>query len=216
MNALIAAAIAVILTLPRPWFPEEHRPETDAEREARISRLVTRVVARAEEESKRIGYTPIEVTSLSLAIAYNESALAWEVHAGQEWPKRPPPFGDNGRAACVFQLQPSAAQVPFDEWRPFEPDEWRSLAGLSERSTRLCVKAGVRAVAYHAWRCRGRLARARALGDHVYIGTVVASQYHQPRLPCGYFSRGSVRRGHLYKTLLYRLHKRLSQSQGAS
>jgi hypothetical protein len=205
--ALKAKAAAVILALPAAWFPEGNRPETVTERATRITGVTDTVVDEAAEHSKWIGYQVEEVTALGLAFSYNESAFAWEVHAGKPWPKRPPPLGDNGHAACVFQLQPSASMVPLDKWRPFERDEWSSLVGLDPESTRRCVRGGIRAIAWHAHLCRGYLAKHRALGDHKWVGSVIAAQYHKPSLPCGYLSSGSTRRGRLYAAILYQLRK---------
>jgi len=207
MHPLVAKAAAIVLALPKAWFPDGERPETPIEREQRIVGFVTEVIAAAEDIAPKAGYEVDEIAALSLTFAYSESAFAWEVHAGQPWPGRPPPLGDRGRARCLFQLQRSAALVPRDEWRPFEPDEWRRLSGLDHAATRFCAQAGVRAVGWHALRCKHKVDRARSVGDHSWVGMVLASQYHRPDARCENLSRGSGRRGDLYKHLLYRLRK---------
>lgn len=208
LESLKAKAAAVILSLPRAWFPEDQQPETDAQYEARIVRTTSVIVDEAATHAKRVPLNVDEMTALGLAISYNESAFAWEVHAGKPWPKRPPPFGDNGHAACVFQLQPSAAMVPLDQWRPFERGEWSSLVGLDPESTRRCARAGMRAIAWHTFRCARELKRHREVGDHTWVGTIIASQYHRPSSTCGRISTGSFKRGRLYRSILTRFRSR--------
>ena len=206
LEALKAKAVIAILALPRAWFPEDNKPETDAEHDARITYVVEDIVEEADEHAKWIGYQADEVTALGLAFAYNESAFAWEVHAGEPWPERPSPFGPAGER-CFFQLHRTAYMVPLDKWRPFELEEFEALTGLDRAATRRCALAGVRVIAWHAHRCRAYLAPYRAKGDHLWVGAVIAAQYHRPSLPCGSLSTGSIRRGRLYRSMLYQLRK---------
>jgi hypothetical protein len=180
----------VLLAMPRPWFDPAHPlPETEAETETRIAGFAREVDAQVVELDAetdlfaRTGFGRLDFVAMGAVAAYSESSLAWEVHSGIEWPGRPAPFGDKGRARCLFQLQSSAAQVPFAQWRPFEHGEHVNLAGLDEAATRRCVRAGVRALAWHAWRCRGQNAHFLAQGawGRRQAAAVIFSEYHQPR-----------------------------------
>ncbi len=158
---LVAAVIAVFMTFQAAWFPEGQAPETVEQRELRIAIALEEIVTESEDIyishdlQKIIGFELIDLVALSVIQAKWESgSLAYEIHAGTYVQGRPSPFGDGGRARCFFQLQKTASLVPFDKWRPFEPDEWITLAGLDRQSTQRCARAGVRVLAYHAWRCR--------------------------------------------------------------
>jgi hypothetical protein len=209
---LVHAATATLLSLPEPWFDPAHRPETKEERRARLAAVIDKLVhsaARIDEEtgwSKKTGLRVLDLVAMGVTQAYNESALAYEVHAGVEVPGRPSPFGDNGRARCFFQLQSSASLVPFAEWRPFEPEEWPSLVGLDDEATSRCARAGVRALAYHAWRCRKVLRPNVTAGDRYWVAAVVFAEYHRPTewaspAFCRTTTPQSLRRAHAYQTI---------------
>lgn len=209
METLIAALLTVVLQLPAPWFPEDHRPETEDQRAARIERIVAEVVRQVDDVREGTGYTAAELASLSLVQMYNEGALAYEVHAGVTWPGRPPPFGDHGLAKCLFQLQPSAASVPVQRWRPFEPGRLDELVGLGELPTRRCVRAGVRAIAWQIARCRN-IRDAHAKGDARWAATLVFSQVRLPTASCSGLTAGSTRRAYAYETFLARVRRELA------
>jgi hypothetical protein len=204
--AIKAAATAAVLALPRAWFPDGNRPETAGERDERIAAFVSDVVDEADQHAKRAGLSVLDHTALGLAFAYNESALAWEAHAGKPWPGRPSPFGPAGER-CLFQMHRSAYMVPIDYWRPFERDDWIGLVGLSPAATRRCAHAGMITIGWHANLCRGYL-RTLTADDRVWFGATIAAQYHRPSLPCGQLSVGSMRRGRLYAALRYQITKR--------
>lgn len=158
---LVAAVIAVFITYQAAWFPEGHAPETTEQREARVALALEDIVTESEDIyishdlHKLIGIELIDLVALSVVQAKWESGgLAYEIHSGTRVVGRPSPFGDGGRARCFFQMQKTASEVPFDKWRPFEADEWIALSGLDRQATQRCARAGVRAIAYHAWRCR--------------------------------------------------------------
>ena len=210
LAAIKAAALAVMLAMPRAWFPDDNRPETLDERATRIGGFVSDVVDEADTHAPRAGLSVIEGTALGLAFAYNESALAWEVHAGKPWPGRPSPFGRAGER-CLLQLHRTASAVPLDDWRPFELEDFEALTGLDAAATRRCARAGVLAITWHAHLCRGYLRQHRDRGDHVWVGATIAGQYHRPALECGTLSIGSIRRGKLYAAILYQLQKRIAK-----
>lgn len=207
-------AADTLRALPVPWFDPAHPlPETDAERDARLGRIAVEAVTQTkilDDETgflTRTGFPLDAFIALALAGAYNESALAWEVHAGQEWPGRPAPFGDKGRARCLFQLQPSASMVPRDAFRPFDAVDHPRLAGLDEEATRRCVRAGVRAFAWQVWRCQAATRAAVAEGDRSarYAIAVIYSEYHRPS-DCRFaLSPGSLRRADAMRGFLARL-----------
>jgi hypothetical protein len=209
---LTAVATQAMLALPRPWFDPAHQPETPAELEERLAGVAEQIVDAAvtvDREARwgrQTGLSVVDLVALSLTKAYNESALAYEVHAGVEVPGRPSPFGDNGRARCFFQLQPSASLVPFAAWRPFEPEEWISLVGLDDEATSRCARAGVRTLAYHAWRCRKILRPNVTAGDRYWVAAVVFAEYHRPTewaspAFCRTTTPQSLRRAHAYQTI---------------
>lgn len=158
---LVAAVVLVWNTFQAPWFEEGQAPETNEQRETRNALALEDIVTASEDIylshdlEKLVGFELIDLVALSVIQAKWESGtLAYEIHSGTRVQGRPSPFGDGGRARCFFQMQKTASQVPFDKWRPFEPEEWITLAGLDRQSTQRCARAGVRAIAYHSWRCR--------------------------------------------------------------
>lgn len=204
----------VLVSMPAPWFSPEHPlPETPAEREARIGRVADEVneqVEAIDDETgvlRATGWSRDDLVAGASVVAYVESALAWEVHAGEPWPGRPPPFGDRGRARCLFQLQASASSVPRPEFRPFAPEEHPTLAGLDDEATERCVRAGVRALAWQAWRCRGKLAGHLSKGDRQWAMAVLFTEYRRPG-NCNHVSSQAIARAHAWKAFRYRMRKR--------
>jgi hypothetical protein len=197
--------------MPVPWFDPAHPlPETSDERDARLGRVSHEVEeqVRALDDAtgllRATGWGLDDFVAMAMIAAYNESSMAWEVHAGQEWPGRPSPFGDRGRARCLFQLQRTAAMVPKDEFRPFELAEHMLLAGLDDEATTRCVRAGVRALAWQAWRCRGKLAKNLAVGDRQWAVAVLYAEYHRPGA-CNHPTSQSLGRAFAWKTFRYRM-----------
>lgn len=204
----------VLITMPSPWFDPAHPlPETTPEREARIGRVAVEVAAQVEridDETgllRATGWSRDDIVAAAAVLAYTESAFAWEVHAGAPWPGRPAPFGDKGRARCLFQLQVGASQVPRPEFRPFVHEEHQTLAGLDEAATRRCVRAGVRALAWQAWRCRGKLASARWGKQHSMA--VLFTEYRRPG-SCDAASSQAISRAFAWKTFRYRMRSKRS------
>ncbi len=211
MSALAAALLAVTMKLPVAWFPDDRRPETREQRRTRVARVTTEVAEQAHTLEERTGWSALRLASLGMIQAYNESALAYEVHAGVDWPGRPPPFGDRGRAKCLFQLQRSAASVPFDEWRPFEPDQHDQLVGLGPEPTALCVRAGMRALAWQLVRC-DNIREAYRKADHRWAATLAYSQVHRPSSSCkGALSPGSTRRAYAYEAFVSRVQQEIER-----
>lgn len=212
METLATALLTVLLQLPSPWFPVQHQPETEAERRDRLGRIVREVVRESSVVHEKVGWSTLRLSSLALVQGYNEGAFAYDVHAGIEWPERPPPFGDHGRAKCLFQLQRSASSVPVTEWRPFEPEEHDELVGLEPEATRRCVRAGVRAIGWQIARCNN-IQKAYRQGDHRWAATLVFTQVHRPRPSCdGPLSPGSSRRAFAYESFVSRVQSLLAES----
>lgn len=214
---LVASCLSAILALPIPWFPpNKPLPETTEQREQRIKMVLEETVEASYDVLKehptwevKTGWTLIDLVAMSVAQAYNESAFAYEVHSGQGWPGRPPPLGDKGRAACLWQMQISATQVPFDEWRPFEREQWATLVGTDRPSTRRCAQGGVRIIAYHAWRCQTPLRKFNKRTDHRWPAAHVLAEYNQPTrwgVRCSRVTSDSIRWAATYHLVRRKIH----------
>lgn len=212
METLTAALLTVLLQLPSAWFPDEHRPETPAERQHRLGLIVADVVRESAIVHDRTGWPTLRLAALALVQAYNEGAFAYEVHAGVSWPGRPAPFGDHGRARCLFQLQRSAAGVPVADWRPFEADDFDQLVGLGREPTQRCVRAGVLALGWQIARCKN-VRTAYRKGDHRWAATLVFSQVHRPTADCRGLAAGSTRRAYAYESFVSRAQRLLASDE---
>ncbi len=143
--------------------------------------------------------------AIAANLAYEESSLAWEAHAGEPWPGRPAPKGDHGRASCLFQLQRSAASVPDPKFRPFELSEHKALTGVDEDATQRCVRAGVKALAWQAWRCRRQLKQHIETGDKQYAVAVIYGEYHLPSQFCIHLTSQSIKRAFDWRQFMDRM-----------
>jgi hypothetical protein len=194
-------AAVVLRKMPAPWFdPEQAKPETDDERNERLAQVAhaidDEVVALNKDTQflPKTGWRRREFVAMAANLTYEESSLAWEVHAGEPWPGRPAPKGDHGRAICLFQLQRSAASVPDPKFRPFEFSEHTALAGVDGDATQRCVRAGVKALAWQAWRCRRQLKPHIETGDKQYAVAVIYGEYHWPTQRCIHLTSKSIKR----------------------
>lgn len=198
---LVAAALAAVLNVQLPWYPPNAPvPEAPTEREARLGMMVDSLVTESEiimldrNYYEEVGLELVDLVAMGLAQIQYESYFAWESHSGKPWKGRPKPRGDKGRAICSFQLQKSASMVPFKRWRPFEKGDWALLEGLSPEATTRCMRAGMRALAYHGWRCRKPLKELYRRGEpktRTDRKWVIAHIYRENWTPRPYASRCS-------------------------
>lgn len=128
------------LAQPRPWYePGTDSPgarETEPEYELRV-RLAVRSLAAATVRERKDGtysvmppdwwYGRKTLVAAVLTHWYEESRLAYEVHAGTEHPVWDQ---DVGRARCLGQLH--VGLVP--------KREWQRLAGIDEEATKRCAR----------------------------------------------------------------------------
>ncbi len=141
------------LAQPRAWYaPGADTPgahETDEAYQRRIA-LATRSIALATTRERDDGthvvippnwfwHRRVLVVAV-LAHWYEESRLAYEIHAGIEHPVW---HQDKGLARCLGQLH--VGLVP--------KREWQVLAGLDEQSTKLCALWTARALTRMALHC---------------------------------------------------------------
>lgn len=146
---------------------------SDAEKRARWRPLVEGVYAqcqRYEEETKVKAET---CASIAINGAYWETGL-------QQRLQLEPHTGPSGEE-CYFQLHRAAEAVPFERWRPVH--EYGTRHG--EDLTR-CVEDGVRAFAYHLWRCH--LDEDDLRLDPVGKLWLLYSEYYLPTPSCRHYS----------------------------
>lgn len=145
------------LAQPRAWYaPDSNTPgalESEVAYEARIERA-TRALAKATVREREDGTHSVvpptwwhgrkALVTAVLAHWYEESRLAYEIHAGIDHPIWDQ---DKGRARCMGQLH--VGLVP--------PQDWEGLAGLDEGATERCALWTARALTRMALYCgRGR------------------------------------------------------------
>lgn len=145
------------LAQPRPWYaPHADTPgarETLEEYEARVGtamRALTRVTVREREDGTHAVVPPTwwygrkAIVAAVLAHWYEESRLAYEIHAGIDHPVWDQ---DKGRARCMGQLH--VGLVPLYDWE--------ALAGLDDEATERCALWTARALTRMALYCgKGR------------------------------------------------------------
>jgi hypothetical protein len=156
------------LAQPRAWYaPDTTSPgalETQAQYEARVD-LAVRALARATVRERKDGTHAVippdwwhhrnTLVAAVLAHWYEESRLAYEIHAGIEHPVWDQ---DLGRARCLGQLH--VGLVP--------PQEWAGLAGLDDASTELCALWTARALTRMMLYC-GQGKRGSEKLDHLLV-----------------------------------------------
>jgi hypothetical protein len=145
------------LAQPRAWYAAGSQSpgalETQDEYEARID-LAIHALAKATREQRKDGtyrvippnwwYGVKVLDTAVLAHWYEESRLAYEIHAGIDHPVW---TQDVGRARCLGQLH--AGLVPLHDWE--------ELAGLDEDATQRCALWTARALTRMALYCgKGR------------------------------------------------------------
>ena len=129
---LLVRLLAFALALPPPYYLPGHEPETQAERAARVERIVTAAVAEsiAVDKDEWPG-TKEDLAAALLAVTFYESRhWALEVHDGRA-------RGDRGESVCLAQI-----------WT-----KDRSLAGTSSEATQRCLHRAVEILVLHSRRC---------------------------------------------------------------
>jgi hypothetical protein len=146
---LLGAALAQ----PRAWYAPGSDAlgarETQEEYETRID-LAVRALARATVKERKDGTHAVippnwwhhrsTLVAAVLAHWYEESRLAYEIHAGMDHPVW---TQDLGRARCMGQLH--SGLVP--------DQDWLTLAGLDEKATERCALWTARAITRMALYC---------------------------------------------------------------
>ncbi len=130
----LARLLAVVLSLPPPYYTPGHEPESAQARAARIETIVTTAVQEAEEARDEWPGAPEELAIALVSVTWFESRRwAIEVHDGR-W------RGDRGASVCLAQV-----------W-----SKDRSLVGTSMEATRQCLKRATEILLLHANRCHIR------------------------------------------------------------
>src|SRR5689334_9855824 len=119
---LLARLLAIALALPPPYYLPGREPETQAERAARIERIVAAAVSESASVDKADwSGTTEDLAAALLAVTFFESRhWALEVHDGRA-------RGDRGASVCLAQI-----------WT-----KDRSLAGTSSEATERCMHRAV-------------------------------------------------------------------------
>jgi hypothetical protein len=172
--------------------PERYWGESDADRHARIQRIVD-VNIRVRDEAPILGF-PIEACLSLLTTAEQwESGLERKVHAGE---KKGP-----GGELCLVQVHERATREVADYVDRFyiTKDEWKSLPGLDEEATYRCARAGWKIMSKHITRCHIRFDGAsRSMASNIY------AEYHTPSNNCrALWGKTISERGVTY-TIIYR------------
>jgi hypothetical protein len=129
---LLVRLLAFALALPPPYYLPGREPETQAERAARIERIVAAAVAEstAVDKDEWPGTTE-DLAAALLAVTFYESRhWALEVHDGRA-------RGDRGESVCLAQI-----------WT-----KDRSLAGTSSEATQRCLHRAAEILMLHSRRC---------------------------------------------------------------
>ncbi len=129
---LLARLLAIALALPPPYYLPGREPETEAQRAARIERIVAAAVSEsASVDRDEWPGTEEDLAAALLAVTFFESRhWALEVHDGRA-------RGDRGKSVCLAQI-----------WTAD-----RSLVGTSQEATQRCMRRAAEILVLHARRC---------------------------------------------------------------
>jgi len=129
---LLARLLAFALALPPPYYLPGREPETQAERAARLERIVAAAVAESTSVDRdEWPGTSEDLAAALLTVTFFESRhWALEVHDGRA-------RGDRGKSVCLAQIWTSD----------------RSLAGTSSEATQRCMHRATEIMILHARRC---------------------------------------------------------------
>lgn len=152
--------------------PEQYWHESDADRRARIQRIVDAEI-RVCQEAPVPGFPLEACLALNVTVAQWESGLLREVHSGE---KKGP-----GGELCFVQVHERATRdvaIYVDRFH-ITKEEWRSLPGLDEEATYRCARAGWKIMSKHIGRCSIRFDGAsRSMASNLY------AEYHRPHPYC--------------------------------
>jgi hypothetical protein len=132
--------LAIVLSLPAPWYKQGKNPETPSAYQSRLE-TIAKAIAMEAEAAEDWRWDANSLAAATLVIWYGESRFALEVHNGSGQSR----YGeDDGRARCFGQLHQTGL-VP----RP----EWESLTGIDLEATRRCARATMRVLSVQGRRC---------------------------------------------------------------
>lgn len=137
---LAETLLAIMLSLPAPWYAPGKNPETPAEYQARLE-TIAEAIALEAEAADAWRWDATTLAAATLVTWYSESKFALEVHGGtgtSRWGE------DDGKARCFGQLHQTGL-VP--------KDEWASLTGVDLEATRRCARATMRVLTVQGNRC---------------------------------------------------------------
>jgi hypothetical protein len=132
--------LAIVLSLPAPWYQPGKNPETPSAYQSRLE-TIAKAIAMEAEAAEDWRWDASSLAAATLVIWYGESRFALEVHNGSGKSR----YGeDDGRARCFGQLHQTGL-VPRDEWE--------SLTGIDLEATRRCARATMRVLTVQGRRC---------------------------------------------------------------
>jgi hypothetical protein len=132
--------LAIVLSLPAPWYRPGKNPETPSDYNARLE-TIAKAIAIEAEAAEDWRWDANSLAAATLVIWYGESRFALEVHNGAGKSR----YGeDDGRARCFGQLHQTGL-VP--------KDEWDKLAGIDLEATRRCARFTMKVLSVQGRRC---------------------------------------------------------------
>lgn len=132
--------LAIVLSLPAPWYNAGKNPETPSAYQSRLE-TIAKAIAIEAEAAENWRWDASSLAAATLVIWYGESRFALEVHNGSGKSR----YGeDDGKARCFGQLHQTGL-VPRDEWQ--------SLTGIDLEATRRCARATMRVLSVQGRRC---------------------------------------------------------------
>lgn len=137
---LAETLLAIMLSLPAPWYQPGKNPETPAEYRARLE-TISKAIAAEAEAADEWRWDTTSLAAATLVVWYRESRFALEVHNGSGTSR----YGeDNGKARCFGQIHQTGL-VP--------KEEWKQLTGVDLEATRRCARATMRVLTVQGRRC---------------------------------------------------------------
>jgi hypothetical protein len=137
---LVETLLAVVLSLPAPWYQNGKNPETPEQYRERMETIATAIAVEAEA-NEHWRWDSRSLAAATLVIWYGESRFAVEVHSGSgqsRWGE------DGGRARCFGQIHETGL-VP--------KKDWEQLAGTDLESTRRCARATMKVLSVQGRHC---------------------------------------------------------------
>lgn len=132
--------LAIVLSLPAPWYKAGKSPETPSAYQSRLE-TIAKAIAMEAEAAEDWRWDASSLAAATLVIWYGESRFALEVHNGSGKSR----YGeDDGKARCFGQLHQTGL-VPREEWQ--------SLTGIDLEATRRCARATMRVLSVQGRRC---------------------------------------------------------------